>query len=133
MSDVYLPTLPGLRCRGRTRIFNETEQESASGITYRIKNWSGPKYRYAYEVWMRTANGEYATFQGHILAHSGPHESFLLVDPVDGVTRRVKFADPEIEDERIVNGAYSASFELITTNTQPGDDGAGTLDGEGLY
>jgi hypothetical protein len=117
VSDVTFPasSLPGLVLQARTTFYGDTVQEGDTGTEYRLNRTASPRYRYEYELrFARGTANEWQTLQSHFTTHGGRRESFLLVDAVDGVTRRVRFADPELTLDRIVTGVYSCSFELVT-------------------
>lgn len=116
MSDTVFPasSLPGLVLQARATFYGDTVQEGDTGTEYRL-NRTAARYRYEYELrFARGSANEWQTLQSHFETHGGRRESFLLTDPVDGVSRRVRFADPELTLERIVTGVYSCSFELVT-------------------
>lgn len=117
MSNTVFPvsSLPGLVFVRRTTFYGDAVQEAASGAEFRVNRYAAPRYRYEYDLrFAREALTEWSTLHGHFTTHGGRRESFLLVDPVDGVTRRVRFSEPELDAERIVAAVYSCSFELVT-------------------
>ena len=138
MGDVLFPddlavALPGLVFQKRTSFYGDSVQEGASGAEYRVNRYVAPKYRFEYELrFARVNKGEMAALSDHFTNHGGRRDSFLIDDPVDGVQRRVRFSDPELDVERIVSGVYSCTFELVTANALA-DEAAGPFDSGGLY
>lgn len=113
MSDLYFPvSLPGLRLKARRIVWSTEVQEAPSGAEFRPSYRTVPRYRYSYELISRDSFSERVQIEGFFNAHGGRRDSFLLVDPVDGVTRRVRFEDDEFDMERLVPGVYSTRFDL---------------------
>jgi hypothetical protein len=120
VSDLYFPlsSLPGVVFAGRTPYFSDTVQTASAGNEYRINHFTGPRFRYEFEgEFLRSSLGEIDTLHGFFLAHGGRRDSFLLVDPVDGVTRRVRFDDPELPMTPCARGSaavLACNFGLVS-------------------
>lgn len=116
MSNLYFPlaNLPVLRLIRRTMVARTSVTEADSGAEYRIARYSAPRYRWEFELDTRDHLYERAEIEGFWNEHDGMRDSFLLVDPVDGVTRRVRFDDDELTVERINGNVYSMRFDLVS-------------------
>ena len=119
MADDYFPvSLPGLLFAGRTTFYGDDVQEGYSGAEFRINRYAGPRYRYSFDAeFLRSSLAEIAEMHGFFEGHGGRRDSFLLVDPVDGVTRRVRFDEPELELVPFARGMTSilaGSVDLVT-------------------
>lgn len=117
MSDAIFPSssLPGLVLGGRETYYGDEVQEGDTGMEYRINRYTAPRFRYSYDAqFLRATLSEFETLHGFFVGHGGRRDSFLLVDPVDGVTRRVRFDEPSLECEQIVQGVYSCQFDLVS-------------------
>lgn len=119
MSDAFFPvSLPGILFAGRTTFYGDDVQEGYSGAEFRINRYAAPRYRYSFDAeFLRASLVEIAELSGFFEAHGGRRDSFLLVDPVDGATRRVRFDEPELELTPIARGMTSilaGSVDLVT-------------------
>lgn len=108
--------LPGVSVRlmrsteYRTEVF-----ESPGGVESRYSFRSVPKRRYSVAVeFLRDTDDERALLQSLFDSAAGALSSFLLVDPVDGVIRVVRFADDALPIPREVAGIWRADTELET-------------------
>ena len=124
MSTLLFPTLPGLDIAvKRSEVFATSVQVSASGVEARATWWSTPRYTYDLTFnFLRQANFSALTYldEMNVLlkffeVHKGQFESFLFVDPLDGLTRRVRFAQDHLDLEQIVAKAWKCdSIQLIS-------------------
>jgi phage-related protein len=106
-----LSSLPAIVCDERSREREVTVQRAESGAEYRIAR-SDPRYRYQFSGHVRVS--ERTTLETFFDTHGGMRESFLLTDPVDGVSRRVRFDDPALAFDRVTNAVFAVDFELVT-------------------
>lgn len=114
-STFPLSSLPGLFFEERETLHGEITQEGDTGTEFRLRRYSAPRYRYVFEAeWLRTSTSEFSTLQTFYNDHGGQTESFLLVDPVDGTTRRVRFDNVlALRKERRLPW-YTTTVELVT-------------------
>lgn len=118
MSNSYFPTsLPGLHFAGRTTFYVNQTQLADSGARLVIRKYSGYRYRYTIRF-LRSAQSEHSTLNTFFETHCGTFESFLLTDPVDSVSRRVRFVDDDlILDKQPGAAYYTGELELETVAT----------------
>lgn len=127
MSDSYFPiNLPGISITiSRSIIFSTKIQTSPSGVELRTSWWDNPKYSYNIKIEFlrqagfskQTLTDELQTLVNFYRLHHGKMESFLLVDPVDGVERRVRFDEDSLTLDRLFEMAYSCNtIKLISAN-----------------
>jgi hypothetical protein len=110
-----IASFAGLRLKSRTSFETTVIQEGDLGTEYRLSAQAMRRWRYAWELrGARDAYSERVLLEGWHAGHGGRRDNFLLVDPVDGVTRRVRFDDDELEFVRVVTGVYSCEFDMIT-------------------
>lgn len=124
MSNESFPTFAGLDVAvTRTTIHASRVQTSAGGVELRSQLQVNPRYRYRLKVTVRKnapgAVDELAQLHAFIVARAGRADSFFFTDPIDGVSRRVRFDTDEQDLERVVpasnHGAWwSAPLVLIS-------------------
>lgn len=117
MSDLLFPTLPACVTVSRAPIFVTSVQQARSGKELRIRHLTGPRFRYTLNVTMRQFGSyvEIAALLGFIEAVAGRYDSFLLVDPYDGVTRRCRFDLDEFDFARLNGTVWGLDgLEIVT-------------------
>ncbi len=122
MSNLVFPSFQGIDLAIKRRAIYATKvQTSASGKELRASFQSTP--RYAYELkfnFLRQAGyqstqDEVAQLDSFFDTMIGSWDSFLLNDPVDGVQRRVRFVDDQLDLEQILNQCWSGgTVKLIS-------------------
>lgn len=115
MSDRVFPTLPGIVFAGRAPFFVNSTQQADSGRRLVVKKRSQTGFRYTLDVrFLRVPLGEHTTLFEFFASHSGSFESFLFTDPVDSVTRRVRFVDDDLGLTKERGPYYSGEITLET-------------------
>ena len=117
MSNLIFPTLPGLDIAvKRSEAFSTFVQVAASGKELRASYASTPVFHYELTFnFLRQAGyspltvfDELATLTGFFETHKGMWDSFLFNgDPVDGVQRRCRFEQDNLDLEQIVAKAFN--------------------------
>lgn len=117
MSNAILPALPyGIRVT-KTPFFTTTVQAASSGRELRASRQSAVRYRYTFEAegLLVAPTNQVQALLDHFEAHRGRWDSFLMTDPYDGVQRRVRFDQDDLEFTRVASGIWSVQpFEIIT-------------------
>jgi hypothetical protein len=125
MSNLVFPdTLMGFDIKvTRKEIYSTIVQSAASGKELRAGLWSTPRYSYQLNLNFVRQSGfsvntlvdELSTLVTFFETHKGKWDSFLFNDPVDGAQRRVRFAQDNLDLERIVNLVWAGNaIELIS-------------------
>ena len=121
---VFPDTLMGIDIAvARSVIYATKIQTASSGKELRASFQSTP--RYAYELTLNflrqsgfsvnTLLDEAAALSAFYVTHRGQWDSFLYNDPVDGVQRRVRFAQDNLDLKRIVNLCWDGgTIKLIS-------------------
>ena len=113
MSNAYFPTFATTRVESRTPFFDTSTQKGQTGTRFAIRRRE-VGYRYVLALELRAWLSEHTTMSGFFEAHGGSYESFLYVDPMDGVTRRVVFTDDALDLRFEPGGLWSGTVELET-------------------
>lgn len=112
MSNQTFPTIAANRMESRTPFFETTIQSSDSGAEYRLKRRE-VGYRYRLTLQCRSSANEYTDLFGFFEEHGGSQDSFLFTDPMDGIQRRVRFDQDELEVTS-EPGLYTVTVDLVT-------------------
>lgn len=123
MSSSQFPlNLPGMDISvKRTQVWKTAIQEAVSGAEQRATFWSAPRFKYQikFNFLRQSKNGdETATLMQFFDTHRGRFESFLIVDPYDGVTRRVRFDMDEGELEKLFDQTVSGGGKTWTISVK---------------
>jgi hypothetical protein len=119
MSSNIFPTLAGVQMDvGRSVFYDTVVQREASGRELRIARQSSPRYRYRlnFDFLRQDSSGdEAATLQRFFMAHSGPYDSFLFLDPYDSTVTNQQFGQGDATAlafrlQRTVGGVVSDVF-----------------------
>ncbi len=112
MSNQTFPSLAGLQFASRSTFFVNVTQIADSGARLVVRRYSG--YRYHYVIrFLRTSLTEHTTLDTFFTQHLGSFDSFLLTDPVDGTSRRVRFIDDDLTLEK-QKGYFTGELDLET-------------------
>ena len=114
MSNRFFPTLPAAVHTSRASLFVTKTQKTDNGRRLSVKKRAAPGYRYTISVSLRSWLSEERDLFQFFESHSGSYESFLYIDPQDGVTRRVTFTDDELPLDYERGGVWTGSFDLET-------------------
>lgn len=115
MSSVFFPTLPGTKMEvTRTPEWSTKVHRAASGAEQRVGYYSSPLYEFklSIEVLREGFGGgvtaEASTLSNFFNARQGSLDTFFFVDPLDGTTRTVRFAEDKLEMERPFSKLWAA-------------------------
>lgn len=126
MSDLVFPSsLPSLDIKVEREVrYATTVHTSASGKEVRARWQTTPRYRYRLKFnGLRSNKAAPAPNQAYtetalvlkfLNDHQGAWDSFLYVDPYDGVQRRVRLVEDSLVFERVVSTWWAASVEFIS-------------------
>lgn len=125
MSALVFPVLPGWDVKKNadpsyaTRVYT-----SVSGQEQRVSWYPAPRIKYTVMCntlsTTRAAPAPFGTYSeiGVLRyfhdVHRGSWDSFVFVDPYDGVSRQVRFESDELKTVQVVPGIWSAQFGLIS-------------------
>lgn len=126
MSAEAFPSLPGLSIEiSRVGLWQTRIVSSDSRVEHRATRWAYPRHRYKLKFnFLRPLNhnsltDEVATLTAFFVARAGAMDSFVISDPVDGVSRRVRF-DENLSLEQFLSAVWeSQSVELISLLDEP--------------
>jgi hypothetical protein len=124
VSNSTFPALPLLQ-RGweRTPFRRVDTFDTPSGVEQRSVRQTEARYRYSLRYIVREsvpapapwqAYSERAALQKLFDDHVGSWDSFLYPDPVDGVSRRVRFEEDELPMRQLVPGVYEVDVDLVS-------------------
>jgi hypothetical protein len=122
MSNAVFPTFPGLDIAvKRSAVYATKIQTSSSGKELRASFQSTPRYHYELrmnflrQAAFNTIVDEVATLKAFFDMMLGAWDSFFFTDPVDGVQRRVRFEQDNMDLEQLVVGAWDGqTIKLVS-------------------
>ena len=123
MSNLVFPNFPGIDVAvKRSEVYSTKVQTSSSGKELRASFWGVPIYRYEIPLnflrqttFYNASSDEVAQLKAFFETMRGKWDSFLFNDPVDGVQRRVRFDQDNIDMEQIVAGAWDGkTIKLVS-------------------
>jgi hypothetical protein len=120
------PTLPGLDIAvKRTEIFSTLVQPGSTGKEQRASFQGTPRYQFELTFnFFRQTNfsaqttfDELSTLVTFFETQKGQWDTFSFTDPVDGTVRTCRFAQDQLDIQRIVNLAWkgASAVKLIST------------------